>query len=147
MPVPDSEATLAVCADRLYAAVESALDGWVLRSIARHADVDSTVTDAVVAQARADVLPRLAQLLGQDIDDQRTTPLSVLRDAARFPTAVLAAAGVPAVARDRDAAARFPDDVYDLVPATFADIGPDVADAGLRWGAAKAFEHKRRHRD
>lgn len=145
MPSPDADVSLMDCADRLYAAVDASLDHWIVRSITRQASVDATVVAAAVAEARADVLPRLAQLLGQDIDEQRTTPLSVLRDAVRYPTAVLAAAGVPEANRDQDTAARFPDDVYDLVPATFADIGPDVADAGLRWGAAKAFEHKRRH--
>jgi hypothetical protein len=86
------------------------------------------------------------ELLAADIDEQRTTPLAILRGAAlRYPTSVLHAAGVPPVVRDRAAEELFPDDLYDLVPASFADLDPSLADAGLRWGAAKAFEHKRRH--
>ena len=39
----------------------------------------------------------------------------------------------------------FPADVYGLSPASLADLSPDVVEAGIVWGAAKAFEHKRRH--
>jgi hypothetical protein len=49
------------------------------------------------------------------------------------------------VARDAFEQERFPDDVYGLMPASFADFGPEVGEAGLAWGAAKAWEHKRRH--
>ena len=40
----------------------------------------------------------------------------------------------------------FPDDVYDLAPATFDDVSPDLHDPGLRWGAAKAHVHLKRRR-
>jgi hypothetical protein len=97
-------------------------------------------------QAVADVGSRVRALLLADIDEQWTTPLAILRrEAVRYPTEVLQAAGVPPVVRDRGAEDLFPDDLYDLVPASFADLAPDLADAGLRWGAAKAFEYKRRH--
>jgi hypothetical protein len=107
----------------------------------------------VAAQARAagrraaaDVGPRVRELLARDIDDQPTTPLAIVRGAAvRYPTEVLKGAGVPPVVRDAAAQELFPDDLYDLAPAAFGDLDPDLADVGLRWGAAKAFEHMRRH--
>ena len=40
----------------------------------------------------------------------------------------------------------FPDDDYDLSPATFADVDPRLTEPGLAWGAAKAFTHLQRHR-
>ncbi len=135
--------------------IEGALPGWVDRSVARIMTAwAGSVPPELAAQARvagqeaaARVGPIVRALLESDIDEQRTTPLAILRGAAvRYPTDVLAGAGVAAVVRDRAAEELFPDDVYDLVPASFADLGPDVADLGLRWGAAKAFEHKRRHR-
>ncbi len=43
-----------------------------------------------------------------DIDEQRTTPLALIRGAVRYPTEVLRAAGVPPVERDRFAAAGVP---------------------------------------
>jgi hypothetical protein len=59
---------------------------------------------------------------------------------------VLHDAGVPAVERDDFARSRFPDDDYDLTPATWADVDPSIAALGIAWGAAKAFIHKQRHR-
>jgi hypothetical protein len=59
---------------------------------------------------------------------------------------VLVAAGVPPVHRDRHAERLFPDDLYDLGPAAFGDLGPEVHDRGLEWGAAKAHVVLRRRR-
>jgi len=73
------------------------------------------------------------------------TPLQVLREAVRFPTAVLQAAGVPPVERDGFAEDRFPDDVYNLMPASFADVSPELGELALVWGAARAMEHRRAH--
>ena len=53
-------------------------------------------------------------------------------------TDVLRSAGVPPVVRDEMAESAFPEDLYDLSPATFADLAPELAEAGLVWGAAKA---------
>jgi hypothetical protein len=86
-------------------------------------------------------------LLEADIDDQQTTPLALIRaSAVRYPTEVLRHAGVPPVARDEFAVSVFPGDTYELAPASFADLDPELADAGIAWGAAKAFTHKQRHR-
>jgi len=111
------------------------------------------VPDAVGAAARsaghraqADVGPRIRSLLCADIDEQTTTPLAILRSVAvRYPTKVLRDAGVPPVQRDEFVEEVFPDDAYDLAPATFTDLDPDLGDVAIAWGAAKAFEHKHRH--
>ena len=47
--------------------------------------------------------------------------------------------------RDDFATRAFPEDVYGLYPAAFADIGPRTHEAGITWGAAKAWVHKSRH--
>jgi hypothetical protein len=134
--------------------IEAALPGWVERSVERlvtlytGAPPDAAVRAAATAagtRARAEVGSAVRALLLADVDDQRTTPLTLLREAVRYPAEVLRAAGVPPVERDRFAEEAFPDDDYDLSPATFADLDPGLADAGLAWGAAKAWEHKRRH--
>jgi len=97
-------------------------------------------------QALADVGPRVRTLLVSDIDDQTFNPLMIVRDAVRYPTQVLERAAVPPVVRDAEAEAQFPDDAYDLVPASFADLDPALHEAGLRWGAAKAHVHLQRRR-
>jgi hypothetical protein len=113
----------------------------------RELDPGSVADGPVVARACADdTVRRLRELLAADIDQQRTTPLQLVRDAMATPTAALLAAGVPTVARDPRQVEVEPGDVYDLGPATWADLGEDVGQAGLVWGAAKAMVHLRRHR-
>jgi hypothetical protein len=109
-------------------------------------DLDDLV-DAAGRAAATEVGGRIRALLTMDVDDQRTTPLALARQAVRYPTAVLTAAGVPPVARDDFAREGFPNDVYDLSPATWADIDPALAEPGMAWSAAKAFVHRRRHVD
>jgi hypothetical protein len=137
----------------LAVAIDAALPAWVERCVdERHraalgpppAEVVEAARSAGDA-ARADVSPRVRALLEADVDDQWTTPLALVRQAVPYPTRVLAAAGVPPVARDRFEQERFPDDAYHLTPATFADLGPGVADPAIVWGAAKAWAHRRRH--
>jgi hypothetical protein len=139
-------------ATALADAIEAALPGWVERSVARRMGEagrsEPEVTAAAAAaglRAQREVGPRVRALLDADIDEQRTTPLSLLREAARYPTEVLRAAGVEPAERDDMQAALFPDDVYDLGPATFADVDPALTEPGLAWGAAKAWNHRRRH--
>jgi hypothetical protein len=97
--------------------------------------------------AREEVGPLVKTLLAADIDEQVTTPLAIIRSTAvRYPTAVLRRAGVPPVARDGFASSAFPDDIYDLSPASYGDLSADLVDLGIAWGAAKAFVHKCRHR-
>jgi hypothetical protein len=98
-------------------------------------------------RAQLDVGSQVRALLSTDIDDQTTTPLAILRAAGvRYPTGVLREAGVPPVERDSFVEGAFPDDLYGLAPASFADLDPDLQEAGLAWGAAKALEHRQRHR-
>jgi hypothetical protein len=98
--------------------------------------------DDAVAQVGAEV----RRLLESDIDEQRITPLQLVRGAVRYPTRVLAAAGAPEPERDPFAEAAFPDDRYDLSPASWAEVDPALSEVGIAWGAAKAFTHMQRHR-
>jgi hypothetical protein len=59
---------------------------------------------------------------------------------------VLRAAGVPPIVRDEFDERAFPDDVYGLIPAAFADIDASLYEPGLVWGAAKAHAHLVRRR-
>ena len=147
------EAVLAGRAAVLAAAVEAALPGWVERSVAGLVVAYTGSADPVVlaearaagSRAAAEVGARVRALLETDVDAQRTGPLDLLRAAVAYPAAVLTGAGVPPVVRDAFAEAHFPDDVYGLTPASFADVDPALHDPGLEWGAAKALAHRRRH--
>lgn len=134
-------------------AIEDALPGWVERSVERtlvsaRGQADPEVVSRAVdagRRAQVEVGPKVRALLDSDIDDQRTTPLAILREAVRYPTAVLREAGVPPVERDAHQQRLFPDDDYDLSPANFGDIDAKVGELGLVWGAAKAYTHLQRH--
>lgn len=134
-------------ASALAAAVDAELGAWVVRCVRRFTDDAATLAAAEVAAgtARAEVGDAVRRLLALDVDEQRITPLQLLRQAVRYPTAVLAAAGVPEVDRDDRDRELFPDDAYGLIPANFGDIGDRVGEAGIRWGAAKVLAHRRRH--
>ncbi|MGI8751774.1 MAG: hypothetical protein ACR2MN_05595 [Acidimicrobiales bacterium] len=134
--------------------IDEAVAPWVVRCVTSimtawrgqcPPDVAAAAAQAG-AEARSEVTPQVRALLEADIDDQRTTPLAIVRAAVRFPTAVLASAGCPEVVRDDFAVRAFPADVYDLSPASLAEVAEGLQELGIIWGATKAFEHKRRHR-
>jgi hypothetical protein len=138
----------------LAAAVETALPGWVLRCVSEvmlrwngalppEVALAARKAGSVAAQ---ELGAEFRNLLARDIDDQRSTPLAILRGGVRYPTEVLRQAGAPAARRDDFVRQSFPDDDYDLSPVTWSDIDPELADVGLQWSAAKAFEHMRRHK-
>jgi hypothetical protein len=139
-------------AQALASAIEAALPVWVIRSVehiirAWRGEVPPDVADAAAAagrRAQVETGTAIRSLLAADIDDQRTTPLALLRQAVKYPTAVLRQADVPPVDRDRFRQEAFPDDLYDLSPANWSDIDPSLTEPGINWGAAKAFEHRRR---
>lgn len=123
-------------AEALAAAVERDLPGWVERCV-RSRSSSAPLGDAPAAAA--------SWAAGALRDLRGRTPLEVLRAAVRFPTEVLAAAGVPQVERDDFARERFPDDVYGLTPASFAEVSPEAGELALVWGAARVIEHKQAH--
>ena len=133
-------------AQALADAVDRALPDWVTAAVrSRVAGPVPEATADAAQRARAEIVPRLRDLLATDVDQQRSNPLAILREAVRYPAEVLREAGVEPPDRDDFERERFPDDVYGLVPANFADFGPEVAEAGIAWGAAKAWTHRRRH--
>ncbi len=97
-------------------------------------------------RCRDEVGAKVRELLHTDPDDQRGSPLALLRGGTRFATEVLRRLGVPPVQRDQFAESAFAEDVYDLSPASFADVDPALHEPGLMWGAAKAHIHLARRR-
>lgn len=149
----DPEAVLAAKASALADALDRAVERWLADAVvtrAAGAGLTGPTVDEVAAEAArtaaAAARPRLRTLLATDVDAQATNPLAVLRDSLGPATAALADLGVPPAERDDFAVRAFPDDVYDLAPAAFADLGPDLRQPGLEWGAAKAFVHLQRRR-
>ncbi len=128
----------------LAEAIDAALPGWIATSWTRFGL--QAPLDTVVDDVRAAIVGPLRALVAADLDDQRSTPLGVIRNAVPILSEALANAGVEPLVRDEMLVRLEPDDVYGLSPASFADLGPDVAEAGLVWGAAKAHVHLQRRR-
>lgn len=134
----------------IIAGVERCLPTWAERQVDRILDAWGRLAAAdrrrVAHEARAAGLAaatriagELNTLLASAPEDQRATPLEIVRTAVREPTAVLAAAGVPHVVRDGFDERAWPGDVYGLVPRTLGDLGDaELAPLQLAWGLAKA---------
>jgi hypothetical protein len=151
----DDEARLRTLADLLADAVQEAVAPWLMAAAGRLAEVagrtlrpDEMDRLERVAQTTAnDVAPRVRRVLDADVDAGLGTPLAVLRDSTGSFTAALTGLGFEPVIRDGFERRNFPADVYDLGPATFADMDPSLHEPGLAWGAARAHVHLRRRRD
>lgn len=102
--------------------------------------------EAVVASATDRLVADLGALLATDVDEQRTSPLSLFRDAVREPTRWLLARGARPASTDPFTADHFPDDVFGLGPARWSDVDPELHEPGIVWGAWKAMTVLRRRR-
>ena len=126
--------------------VDACVAGWITRSVESRLSAAGIVADDRLRAAaddagraaRGQVHEELAHLLALDVDEQRTNPLAVLRRAVVHATAVLDAAGAPAVDRDEFERRAVPDDRYGLSPATWRDVDERLVEPGLVWGAWKA---------
>ena len=153
-PSPEDLAALERHATALADGIEAALGPWVERCVRSRVEGAGGVftgelrdRSAEAGRAAVDrIAPLVRELLALDIDAQPTGPLAIVRGAVVHPTGVLRAAGVPPVDRDDSARAMFPDDDYDLTPASFAELDPALTEAGITWGAAKAHVHLARRR-
>ena len=145
----EDEATLRSYAQALAAAIEHALPHWIERCVGRYVVLDDVVAPLVARashDAVAAVMPEVRKVLLADVDQQRVNPLALLRGAVRFPTAVLDELHVAPAERDEFARRNFPDDRYDLTPASFGDVDPTLHEPGIVWGAAKAHVVLQRRR-
>lgn len=137
----------------LLAVAREVTSGWMRRVIADaivaagdDPDRWRTDIDHVVVRESDAVLAALAELLAVDVDEQRSTPLSLYRAATTGPTDWLRSVGVTPPPSDPSSAVSWADDPYRLGPATWSDIDPALHEPGLMWGAWKAMTVLRRRR-
>lgn len=130
---------------RLLQSVTAVAATWATRLIDDRLSADGlldTVTEesrrSVVAEVERLAIDGLRQLLELDAEQQRSNPLAVLRSATAPVSRLLASAGARPVERDEFDRRSFPDDVFGLAPATWADIDPSLLEPGIEWGAWKA---------
>jgi hypothetical protein len=130
----------------LFDAVIHAVPVWITRRIheivqmAPSGDKESVLSEVtqVAQQTQYFVSQHLQQLLGQDVDAQRSNPLHILRRSTAIATKVLQLAQIPFVHRDEFDTSALPDDVYAIGPLTWRDLSEEVHEVGITWGAWKA---------
>lgn len=124
--------------DYLVRRAADVVDAWGLVAGEDRPDLDARILRASV-EARNRVTAELRVLLGEPAAAQGATPLEVVRGLPREVTRVLAASGIPAVVRDPFDERAWPDDRYEMVPRSLADLGDSrLAPLHLAWGVAKA---------
>jgi hypothetical protein len=148
------DALLAAAGRAIVGGVERLAVGWFVGRVADRFDAAAAAgyvdpasrpavlaeAEAVAGQSRDRVVAELRALFAENPAAQRMTPLEIVRSLAADATRVLDGAGVPAVARDAAQERAFPDDRYDLVPATLSDLGDDeLGPQLLAWGMGKAL--------
>lgn len=145
----DDEAQLAAFACDLADRVEAAIPSWVERSLREKGATtfDPAAASGIADETIAAVMPALRTILAADIDAGVGSPLAALRAGVGPMTDRLAAWGAPRPPRDEFQERQFPHDPYELGPAAFADLDPDLHEPGLLWGAARAHVHLRRRRE
>ena len=153
MSVPDGQ--LSEYSQTLLDACVAAIPQWITNRI-QHVclvsggivpEIVTTKVAGVAHATQAQVQIDLMALLSVDVDAQRTNPLQVLRSSTLMATALLIEAGIPPVRRDEFEVRSMPDDMFALGPLTWRDLGDDVHDAGIQWGAWKAAMIISRRRD
>ncbi len=138
-------------ATQLVDAAKAAVPRWIEQQISQRLPdpIDKQTSQQIqqlAAEASTHIVAELEILVFTDIDQQRTTPLSILRQLVSTVTEVLDKHDTQRPRRDSQKAALYPDDIYDVTPANFAAFGADMHEAGIAWGAAKAYEHLHRRR-
>lgn len=130
---------------RLLETSDGVVAQWVERLIRKHCDEqkisDLEVGDLLISvksQVSKEVHDSLSELLTLDVLEQRTNPLAIFRLATRSISEFLARVGCTPVVRDEFDERSFPDDVFGLSPATWADIDETMVEPGIEWGAWKA---------
>jgi len=141
-----AELAFAQIGESLTTALVAAIPAWV-EAVARARSSESIdrdeladVADEIIESVEA----RMATLIAADIDEPLSGPLEIVRQSAEPLSRFLANAGANPPERDPyDIAAR-PDDRFAIGPMTFLELGQPVHEAGIEWGAAKAFVHRSR---
>ena len=139
---------------QLLATARTSVPQWLRRVVlgaAERGGVDVTehgdVLDASIRAAAETCLAELADLLGTDVDAQRTNPLGLIRRSVERPSRLLLRLGATPPAADDFHRKRFPDDPFSLGPANWNEVDDELHTAGITWGAWKAMTVLRRRRD
>ena len=130
----------------LHSAVERSFEPWLVALLtARSGEAElPDEVQAAVEEATAQASSNIKALVTADVDEAVSGPLEQMRRALTRLPADLDAHGFDRPSRDPVDSEMRPDDVHGLGPMSFMDLGNEVHEAGIAWGAAKAFLHRQR---
>lgn len=130
----------------LHSAVARAFSPWLtalLESRSGESQLPEEVLAAIDAAA-TEAVSNIETLVRSDVDTALSGPLEQIRRAMTELAPVLDAHGFERPPRDPVDSEMRPDDVHGLGPMAFMDLGDEVHEAGIAWGAAKAYLHRQR---
>jgi hypothetical protein len=130
----------------LYQAVIRAVPAWITKQVSEIASLSINETSKEFTSALADVVEHILHgvsrdllvLLATDVDAQQSNPLHVLRESTSSATQLLQTFGATPARRDEYEERAMPNDLFSIGPLTWRDLGEEVHDAGISWGAWKA---------
>ena len=130
----------------LYVAVNNAVPAWISSRVSEIASSSCDVRSVEFTSALVDVVEKTFQevsknlfsLLATDVDIQQSNPLHILRTSTNSATQMLQGLRVSEAQRDEYEVRAMPDDIFAIGPLTWRDLGEDVHEAGISWGAWKA---------
>lgn len=146
LPATSDEQAYIAYGEQLRQAVSVALRPWLVVQLRERFSIEADQVDDVLDAIVADADDRLHELVHADVDVPLSGPLERIRGAVEKLNPRLTALGVTPPARDPFDVRIRPNDVFALGPASFSDLGDDVHQAGITWGAAKAYLHQSRRK-
>ena len=132
--------------EALHHAVNRSFEPWLtalLRARRGHAELPEEVLDAIHV-ASNEAVSNIQTLVQADVDMALSGPLEQMRQALAGLAPILDAHGFERPSRDPVESEMRPHDVHSLGPMSFMDLGAEVHEAGIAWGAAKAYLHRQR---
>ncbi len=124
----------------LKKALEAAVSRWIIVQFSNR--VGPNYTSGLLASAEevdTNVQRRLTEVFKLQALEQQQNPLQIIREELLCLNNFLQEAGVKTSERDEVQKQMYPNDHFDFSTITFSDFGDVAAEAGLHWGAAKAF--------
>lgn len=128
----------ATTAERLTEALVAAFPGYVRSRLRDLGVVAGSRIESAVEDAGAALEIDLTRELGLSAVEQARSPLELVRAATHPVTQALESGGLRLQPRDEWLRAQYPEDVFDLYPASSQDLGEDVWRLHIQWGIDKA---------
>lgn len=123
---------------RLISAIVAAFPGYIRDRLDRIGVAAGSTVEEAVAAAGLGLRRRLSDLLAQPSAEQTDSPLELVRAATRSVTDELVEMGLRPPTRDAWLSDQYPEDVFDLYPASSQDLGEEAWRLHLEWGKTKA---------